>query len=70
MTGFAFGGLKIFADGALGPRTAYMIDPYEGEPDNFGISTIDKEEMAELVSRASAFRLALYHPRDWGSRRS
>ncbi len=47
------GGLKIFSDGALGPRTAYMIDPYEGEPDNFGISTIDKEEMAELVSRAS-----------------
>jgi predicted amidohydrolase YtcJ len=48
------GGLKIFADGALGPRTAYMIEPYEGEPDNFGIPTIDKEEMAELVSRASA----------------
>ena len=48
------GGLKIFADGALGPRTAYMIEPYEGEPDNYGISTIDKEEMAELVSRASA----------------
>jgi predicted amidohydrolase YtcJ len=48
------GALKIFADGALGPRTALMIDAYEGEPDNFGISTIDKEEMAELVSRASA----------------
>jgi predicted amidohydrolase YtcJ len=51
------GGLKIFADGALGPRTASMIDPYEGEPDNYGISTIDKEEMAELVSRASALGL-------------
>jgi len=48
------GGLKIFADGALGPRTAYMIAPYMGESDNYGISTIDKEEMAELVSRASA----------------
>jgi predicted amidohydrolase YtcJ len=48
------GGLKLFADGALGPRTAYMIEPYEGEPNNFGIPTIDKEEMAELVSRASA----------------
>ena len=31
------GGLKLFADGALGPRTAYMFDPYEGEPDNYGI---------------------------------
>jgi hypothetical protein len=48
------GGLKIFADGALGPRTAYMIEPYVGESNNFGIPTIDKEEMAELVSRASA----------------
>ena len=48
------GAQKIFSDGALGPRTAYMIEPYEGEPDNFGISVVDKEEMQELVSRASA----------------
>ena len=31
------GGIKIFADGALGPRTAAMIEPYEGESDNRGI---------------------------------
>jgi predicted amidohydrolase YtcJ len=48
------GGLKIFADGALGPRTAYMIEPYEGEPDNYGIVVTDKEEMQEWVTRASA----------------
>lgn len=48
------GGLKIFADGALGPRTASMIEPYAGEPDNYGISVTDKEVMRELVSRASA----------------
>lgn len=48
------GGLKIFADGALGPRTAAMLAPYEGEPDNTGITVTDKEEMVELVSRASA----------------
>lgn len=48
------GGQKIFADGALGPRTAYMIEAYEGEPENFGISVTDKEEMQELVSKASA----------------
>ncbi len=48
------GGLKIFADGALGPRTAAMIAPYEGEPENLGIVVTDKEEMVELVSRASA----------------
>ncbi len=48
------GGLKIFADGALGPRTAHMIAPYEGEPDNVGIVVTDKETMFELVGRASA----------------
>jgi len=48
------GGLKIFADGALGPRTAAMIAPYEGEPDNVGIVVTDKETMFDLVSRASA----------------
>ncbi|MBI1278552.1 MAG: amidohydrolase family protein [Anaerolineaceae bacterium] len=48
------GALKMFADGALGPHTAAMIDPYIGEPDNYGIITIEKEEMIELMSRASA----------------
>ena len=48
------GAQKIFADGALGPRTAYMIDPYDGEPDNYGIAVLDKEEIQALVSRASA----------------
>jgi predicted amidohydrolase YtcJ len=47
------GGLKIFADGALGPRTALMIDPYEGEPDNYGVRVTDPEAMLEWVSRAS-----------------
>lgn len=48
------GGLKIFADGALGPRTAYMVEPYIGEPDNYGMTVVGKEEMMMLVSRASA----------------
>ncbi len=48
------GGLKIFSDGALGPRTALMIDPYEGEPDNYGVRVTDPETMIELVSKASA----------------
>lgn len=48
------GALKLFADGALGPKTALMFEPYEGEPDNYGIIVVDKEEMVEYVSRASA----------------
>ena len=48
------GGMKIFADGALGLRTASMIAPYEGESDNYGIVVTDKEEMMERASFASA----------------
>ncbi len=48
------GAVKIFADGALGPRTAYMVEPYENEPENYGIIVTDKEEIYDLVSRASA----------------
>ncbi len=51
------GALKLFADGALGPKTALMFEPYEGEPDNYGITVVDKEEMVEYVSRASAHGL-------------
>lgn len=46
------GGLKIFSDGALGPQTALMVEPYAGS-DNYGIAVTDKEEMYELVSKAS-----------------
>ncbi|MEM7034345.1 MAG: amidohydrolase [Chloroflexota bacterium] len=48
------GGLKLFADGALGPRTAAMLAPYEGEPDNYGITIVDKEDMIAMASKASA----------------
>jgi predicted amidohydrolase YtcJ len=50
------GGLKLFADGALGSLTAAMIAPYTNDPmhpDNRGIVVTDKEEMAELVRIAS-----------------
>jgi hypothetical protein len=50
--------VKTFADGALGPQTALMIDPYEGSADNRGISTCDKEEMFEHVRAASAAGLS------------
>jgi predicted amidohydrolase YtcJ len=53
------GNVKVFMDGALGPRTARMIEPFEGEPDNYGISVVDKEELYEYASRAAAQGLAM-----------
>jgi hypothetical protein len=53
------GSIKIFADGALGPRTAAMVAPYEGEPGNYGIVVMDKEEMMEKASQASVHGLSV-----------
>lgn len=50
--------VKSFADGALGPQTALMIEPYEGTTAIRGMSTLDKEEMFENVRRASAAGLS------------
>lgn len=41
------GSIKAFADGALGPRTAAMLQPYEGEPENRGILMLDAENLFE-----------------------
>jgi len=47
------GHVKIFADGALGARTAWMIEPFEGEPDNYGIPLHPPEELEALIQRAA-----------------
>lgn len=47
------GSIKVFADGALGPRTAAMTQPYDGEPDNFGVAMLDAEELASIAIRAA-----------------
>jgi len=41
------GPVKAFADGALGPRTAAMLQPYEGEPQAQGMLMLDAEELFE-----------------------
>lgn len=53
------GGVKVFADGALGPRTAAMLEPYDGEPDNVGILTLEPEALEDLARRASEGGLPL-----------
>ena len=51
-------GVKLFADGALGPCTAWMLEPYEGEPDNVGMPLMTREELAHSVEKAGAAGLA------------
>lgn len=44
--------VKAFADGALGPHTAAMLQPYEDEPDNRGMLLLDAEEILEHGRKA------------------
>ncbi len=53
------GSVKAFMDGALGPRTAAMFQPYEGEPDNRGILNLDGEQLFELGRRAADVGLGM-----------
>jgi predicted amidohydrolase YtcJ len=46
------GSLKLFADGALGPHTAAMLEPFVDENENYGILNLDKENIFEYGSRA------------------
>ena len=54
------GGVKMFADGALGARTAHMLEPFEGEPDNHGIPVATAEHLREQVGKASRAGLAAF----------
>lgn len=47
------GAIKVFADGALGPRTAAMFEPYAGEPDNRGMLFVDSEQLLEWGQQAA-----------------
>lgn len=53
------GSVKLFADGALGPRTAAMLQPYEGETDNTGILLLDHEEIFEHGQKAAAHGISM-----------
>lgn len=53
------GSLKLFADGALGPRTAAMLQPYEDDPQNRGILMMDAEELFEYGRQAATNGISL-----------
>ncbi|HOE62997.1 MAG TPA: amidohydrolase [Candidatus Sumerlaeota bacterium] len=53
-----FGGVKLFVDGSLGGRTAWMDEPYDDEPNNFGIMMRDKPELFDLVDRSNKAGIA------------
>jgi hypothetical protein len=53
------GAVKLFADGALGPRTAAMLEAYHEEPSNTGHLLLDREAVLEAGIRAAESGLSL-----------
>jgi predicted amidohydrolase YtcJ len=58
--GLRVAGLKLFLDGALGSRTAWMLDPYDDDPSSTCIRTLGEEEARDLVRRAGALGLPCF----------
>ncbi|MDH3942521.1 MAG: amidohydrolase [Anaerolineae bacterium] len=56
------GSIKMFADGALGPHTAAMLEAYDDEPDNLGMLFADREEIFEIGRKAArgGFSMAIH----------
>ena len=53
------GFVKLFADGSLGARTAWMLDPYEGDPDSYGMYLTPPDEVARVIQQAHRHGLAI-----------
>lgn len=47
-----FGAMKIFADGALGGRTALLSHPYADDPSTNGVAIFSQEQLNELFAKA------------------
>ncbi|MFZ3589429.1 amidohydrolase [Bacillus sp. DJP31] len=49
------GAMKIFADGALGGRTALLSQPYNDSQDTSGVAIYELSELKELVKKARQY---------------
>jgi predicted amidohydrolase YtcJ len=52
-------GVKIFADGALGSRSAWMLSSYEGDPENRGIPILKADDLQALIGKANRAGLSV-----------
>jgi len=52
------GGVKMFLDGSLGSRTAWLREPYLGSASDLGIPTLPADVFRAAVARASAAGLS------------
>jgi predicted amidohydrolase YtcJ len=53
------GGIKVYADGALGSHGAWLLEPYSDLPDAVGLNVMTKEYLRESARIAADFKLQL-----------
>jgi len=51
---FRIGPLKLFLDGSIGPRSAYLTQEYSDDPGNFGVQDFPQDKLNEMVNLAQA----------------
>ncbi|MGN7357055.1 amidohydrolase [Paenibacillus sp. SAF-054] len=54
-----FGAMKLFADGALGGRTALLGRPYADEPSTCGVAVHSDEDLEKLILQARSLGMAV-----------
>jgi predicted amidohydrolase YtcJ len=52
-----FGAMKIFADGALGGRTALLSNPYNDVPETSGVAIHDPHELKSIIQKARYYKM-------------
>jgi len=53
------GGIKVYADGALGSHGAWLLEPYSDLPDAVGLNVMTPEYLRESARIAAEFKLQL-----------
>ncbi len=56
------GGLKLFADGSIGAKTAWVTEGYRDNPENKGMALWDREELETLMTKShnNGIQLAIH----------
>jgi len=56
------GPYKLFSDGGIGPRTAFVSRPYRGEPKNLGVPWYSEEELTDYAVKGAkaGFAVAIH----------
>lgn len=51
--------VKLFQDGAIGPHTALLSEPYEGDHGNYGVAVLEQHELDAYACEAAAAGLQI-----------